>query len=110
ILKIHDRSSHMCGDVKRQAHHLTWLHYGFESSDVEADRTQTQALMVLLKDRSAFVYKDYETQTGLFENPILLKAIKSLWFYNVNADGVVFHLDYNLIPLATMALVFAVVS
>ncbi|KAF8578779.1 hypothetical protein K439DRAFT_1361267, partial [Ramaria rubella] len=46
----------------------------------------------------------------LFENSVLLKAIKNQWFHKPHSKGVIFHLYYNPIPLPTIALVFTVIE
>jgi hypothetical protein len=46
----------------------------------------------------------------MFKNPVLLKAIKAQWFSNPKAEGVLFHMYFNPISIATIALVFTAVS
>ncbi|KAF8576235.1 hypothetical protein K439DRAFT_1397491 [Ramaria rubella] len=105
---IRARGSQVRGKLKHHVRPLTVSHYGFKASD--ADKMKTQSLVTLLKDKNTLVYKDHEARKGLFENPVLLKAIKNQWFPKPHAEGVIFHLYFNLIPLPTMALVFTVIE
>ncbi|KAF8588772.1 hypothetical protein K439DRAFT_1613278 [Ramaria rubella] len=102
--------SQICGELKCNVWPLAVSHHGFEASDIDAEKRKTQALVALLKDKNRLVYKDHDAHTGLFENPVLLKAIKNKWFHKAHSEGIIFHLYYNLIPLPTMALVFTVIE
>jgi Domain of unknown function (DUF6532) len=53
--------------------------------------------------------QDPDTNAGLFEHPILQDVINEQWFGNKKADGINFSTYFNLIPDATIALVFTVV-
>jgi len=122
MTKIRQRGSQVRGEVKRQVRPLTVSHYHFEASNVPAEIAHTKEMVALLKDKNTLVYKvcasmhlslyvlkipqDHDTRKGLFENPVLQRTINNQWFGDAHAEGVVFHLYYNPMPLPTMALVF----
>ena len=134
MLQITKRTSQVHGELKTKIRPLVESLYGFENTKAAVARNRERAEN--LKDDYAFVYKvcsfsltsrvqlpynglpfqepalgeiSRELRKGMYQHPIIQKAINTMWFANKHDEGVSFYGYFNPVPIEALAFVLTAV-
>ena len=133
-LQITKRTSQVRGELKTKVRPLVESLYGFENAKSSITRNRERAEN--LKDDYAFVYKvcgfalspctlppyciacfqkpalgevSRELRKGMYQHPIIQKAINAMWFANKHDEGVRFFSYFNPVTIEALAFVLTAV-
>ncbi|KAI0287420.1 hypothetical protein BC826DRAFT_917178, partial [Russula brevipes] len=105
------RASQMRGEVKSKIRLLVLSSYDFNPSQTSTGREYNLKRVATLKEDLNFTYKgNVLERKGLYQNPILQKAINVIWFANRIDEGVLYSKFFRPIPLPTIALVLTAIE
>ncbi|KAH9910241.1 uncharacterized protein B0H18DRAFT_896253, partial [Fomitopsis serialis] len=108
---ITKRTSQVRGELKGKIKPLVESLYGFEGGSARTTIIQNRERAENLKDDYAFVYKLSRTlRKGMYEHPIIQKAINAMWFVNKHDEGVRLYPYFNPISIETFAFVLAAIE
>ncbi|KAJ7058404.1 hypothetical protein C8F01DRAFT_1303941 [Mycena amicta] len=103
------RISHLRGEGKTKIAPIveaTWFETGLNAKIVSRNRKMAQTL----KENSGFAYLDPENRKGLYKNPVLQKAVNTLWFANRRDEGPSFPELYKPLPIPALALILTLIE
>ncbi|KAG8950589.1 hypothetical protein FRC03_012803 [Tulasnella sp. 419] len=103
---IKQRTSQMRGELVTAVKHLICL-YGFDDDCLKI-KANSRLYRELMEDDN-FLYQDHTKHYGLFYHPILLRAIRRMWFKSPSDEGVKYQRYFKPIRAPTIALVFTAV-
>ncbi|RDB14714.1 hypothetical protein Hypma_016210 [Hypsizygus marmoreus] len=116
---IKSRGSQVRGEVKTKFRPII-ENLRFESGCGKRVIAKNRQLAEKLKDSHSFVYKtlpdDMTSPTyhldrkGLYQNPIIQKAVNTMWFANKNDEGIKYSDLFKPLPVQTIALVLMVIE
>ncbi|KAJ7059207.1 hypothetical protein C8F01DRAFT_1085044 [Mycena amicta] len=108
-LQVAGRISHLRGEGKTKIAPIveaTWFETGLNAKIVSRNRKMAQTL----KENSGFSYLDPENRKGLYKNPVLRKAVNTLWFANRRDEGPSFPELYKPLPIPALALILTLIE
>ncbi|TDL30147.1 hypothetical protein BD410DRAFT_834329 [Rickenella mellea] len=114
VIKLVTRRGSQCrGELKTKVRPLVESLFGFDTSSKSAV-AKNIAIAAELLDNYAFVYKARAPESveasGLFEHPIIQKAINAMWFVNRSDEGVKYADVFTPFPHQALALVLTAIQ
>lgn len=115
---IKARGSQARGEMKDKTKALVEAFYGFDSGRGRMAIASNRQWAEELKHERGFVYKtivlDSEgkgsERKGMYQHPIIQKAVNVMWFQNKRDEGIQFRNMFKPIPIAAIALVLTAIE
>lgn len=104
------RTSQVCGELKTKMRVLTASFFGFRASRSIPAIKENRDLAESLKEGSRFVFKDWETKSGIYKTDLIQSAINHMWFANRSDEGIVYAKYFDPLPVQTMALILTAIE
>ncbi|KAG6859995.1 hypothetical protein C0995_000742 [Termitomyces sp. Mi166 len=109
---IRKHGSQTCDEAKSKTASMVETIYGFGSGHGQKTVGANQKLAEDLKHEKGFVYKTLlETEhKGIYQHPIIQKAVNRLWFKNKHDEGVIYTDMFKPLPIPAIALVLTAIE
>ncbi|EDR12207.1 uncharacterized protein LACBIDRAFT_323308 [Laccaria bicolor S238N-H82] len=115
IIKAH--GSQARGKAKSKTQSLVEVLYGFDSGCGKSAIKKNCDKAECLKLEKGFVYKELEDlndpeshRKGMYQHPIIQKAINCMWFKNRRDEGILFETFFKGMPLPAIALLLTAIE